>query len=217
MKSKRRIIFIGILAIILLFLILIFRNSSKEDKPQDSGVSNSSLSQTIKEKPKKSLGEISNEKIENAFIQLKKYESGFPRTEVKDILEEVTTFKDVFFVIDAYDSIFIDSIRIKTQSLKKKLLAIQKKEFPLMRKDYGIFAASLLWENDIEVRQNGTSITFIGGIFSSNKNIKDFYSELEDMFFKLRFKRINFKWSEGAEKYTYYTPSTPKDSEFIYY
>jgi hypothetical protein len=99
----------------------------------------------------------------------------------------------------------------KIQSLKSSISKMQVKIFPKLRKAFADNAKRKLWEEDIKVQFSGTSISFIGHIYASNKNIKDFYETMSDVLNKLRFKRVNFKWTEYAE-YTYYTISSSNDN-----
>lgn len=102
-------------------------------------------------------------------------------------------------------------------TLESKVKQIQIKEFPLMRQDYGKVVNKILWENNIEVKvygaYNGT-IELIGGIFASNKSIKEVHSKIYDMLKLLRFDRVNYKWYKYDDEYTYFTIDSKKDDQF---
>ncbi|NBW12144.1 MAG: hypothetical protein EBR82_29350 [Caulobacteraceae bacterium] len=97
-----------------------------------------------------------------------------------------------------------------------KLKALKQKVYPMLRKRYAEQTSKLLWEHDIEcevVGKRSAEIVFVGAIFASNKNIKEYYTTLYDVLNQLRFKRADFKWYSMDDKYTYYTIDSPQDSE----
>ena len=108
----------------------------------------------------------------------------------------------------------IDNSKLKsaTAKYKSKLISTQKNIFPRMRKAFAESSKNNLWEHNVNVKYSGTTISFIGYLYASNKNIKESYEAIADLLAKLRFKRINFKWSESAE-YTYYTISSLNDGD----
>ena len=62
-----------------------------------------------------------------------------------------------------------------------------------------------MWENNIEVSSSGTGhkyITFTGGVFANNKNIKDFHNEISNVLRSFRFSKVYYKWYKGAEEYS---------------
>ncbi len=97
-----------------------------------------------------------------------------------------------------------------------KLKALKQKVYPMLRKRYAEQTSKLLWEHDIEckvVGKRSAEIVFVGAIFASNKNIKEYYTTLYDVLNQLRFKRADFKWYSMDDEYTYYTIDSPQDSE----
>lgn len=97
---------------------------------------------------------------------------------------------------------------------EKKLITYQKNWLPKLRKSYTAMVANTLWENDVNVRIAGnsnTAITFIATYFYTNKNIKIIHESVYDMLYDLRFKRVNYKFSEHGA-YTYFNIDSPKDS-----
>ena len=102
--------------------------------------------------------------------------------------------------------------------LKSKVVALQVKEFPLMRKEIAKEMSTTLWEHNIEVKcfgKGNTTLDFIGGTYASNKNIKDTQIALSDVTKMYRFKRTQFRWIPSEEKYTYYEIDSPNDSELV--
>jgi len=102
--------------------------------------------------------------------------------------------------------------------LKKKVVNLQIKEFPRMRKKYAEVIAKKLWENDIYVSvQGGTNgiINFSAGMFAANKNIQDTQNMLNKVLTEFRFKETRFRWYKEADEFTYYKLETPNDKELI--
>lgn len=98
----------------------------------------------------------------------------------------------------------------------QKLKALKQKVYPMLRKRYAEQTSKLLWEHDIEckvVGKRSTEIVFVGALFASNKNIKEYYTTLYDVLNQLRFKRVDFKWYSMETEYSYYTIDSPQDSE----
>lgn len=98
----------------------------------------------------------------------------------------------------------------------QKLKDLKQKVYPMLRKRYAEQTSKLLWEHDIECKVLGkrsTEIVFVGALFASNKNIKEYYTTLYDALNQLRFKRVDFKWYSMETEYSYYTIDSPQDSE----
>ena len=92
-----------------------------------------------------------------------------------------------------------DSLEIQKlgKELAKQLKLAQAYEYPHLRKKYSEFASNKLWEEDIEVKASGSGyrdLTFIGAAFAANKNKQEWQETFSDVFYKLRFKRIFYKW-----------------------
>jgi len=104
------------------------------------------------------------------------------------------------------------------KQLKPKVVNLQVREFPRLRKEYADVVAKKMWENDIEVYANGTGnryINFTGGLFAANKNKKDFQEQLHEILTMFRFNQSRYRWYEGQDEYTYWTIYEGKDSELV--
>lgn len=99
----------------------------------------------------------------------------------------------------------------KTKNLKSKLSKVQSICYPKMRIAYSNNLKNKLWSEDIDVKSNGKVITFTGGIFAANKNKEDMYNTILPMLEAYRFKRVNFKWYEYDDKYTYWDIESKED------
>lgn len=104
------------------------------------------------------------------------------------------------------------------KQLKSKVINMQVKEFPKLRKEYANIVAKKMWENDIDVTANGTNnknINFSGGIFAANKNKQDFQNEVHEILKMFRFNQSRYRWYKGADEYTYWTIYEGKDSDLV--
>ena len=163
--------------------------------------------------------------IENFIAQLerevesaKSFDGDKFRNDVTSIQLEIAIFKVWKELYEKSTKNNESDIKKLGEELKKNAIQTQKKEFPKLRKNYSEVANKLLWENDIDVKISGgnkyTTLIFTGGVFASNKNIKDMQTELSEILTELRFKRTIYKWYKGQEDYTYYDLKTKKDEDF---
>ncbi len=98
---------------------------------------------------------------------------------------------------------------------KRELSAAQARVLPVLRDQYGPVLRAALWELDIAAKTIGKgfrTINFVGGAFAANRNIKELQVQFFESFSQLRFKRTQYRWREGADKYTYYDLKTPDDT-----
>ena len=112
----------------------------------------------------------------------------------------------------------IDSINKKGLSLKEPLKKLINNNMAFNRKLWAKELGDALWENDVDVSISGKHnevVTFTGGLFASNGNIKDFELKLIDKMRELRFKRSQYKWFDGADEMTYYEITSKKDDELF--
>jgi hypothetical protein len=107
------------------------------------------------------------------------------------------------------------------KQIEKRLVPLQQKEFPKLRKAYAESIYQTMWKNDIYVTLSGSrnsTIRFTGGVFASNKNIDEFLSMENDRMWtnlkSFRFKRIEFCWYKGQDDdIVYYTTKVPSDDK----
>lgn len=106
----------------------------------------------------------------------------------------------------------------KVQELKEKfksrLIAFQKKQLPLLRKEYADVMATELWRENIYVTCQGSGNSIInisGGLYASNKNIEDSQTLLQPRLKELRYYEVRYRWYKEADEFTYYRLESPKD------
>lgn len=148
---------------------------------------------------------------------IKEFKGSEYRGAITSLVVEVALFSTWGKLIERAKDHDNNTVRSLGKQMRKELKKLQIKEFPRIRSEYARLVGDKLWSENIEVSKYGTSITFTGSVFAANRNIEDFQTTIYSMLSDLRFKRANYKWYEGASKYTYYSISSPKDSEIITY
>jgi len=171
------------------------------------------ISKQIKNDSKKRLMDITLTRLYKNFASLSRTMKDECFFEIHDVISKANMFSDISTSINDAISIHDDSLTAVATRLKKKLISVQIRDFPHMRKSYIKLANNILWEENIEITGKGKTITFTGGVFANNKNIKVFYDNLRWVLEKLRFQRANFKWYKNASEYTYYTITLQKDGD----
>ncbi|CAM3330754.1 DUF1761 domain-containing protein [Zobellia roscoffensis] len=104
------------------------------------------------------------------------------------------------------------------KQLKPKVVKMQVKEFPILRKEYAKIVAKKMWENDIEVSTSSRGnrhINFSGGVFAANKNKQEFQEQVNEVLTMFRFNQSRYRWYKGEDEYTSYTMYEGKDSELM--
>lgn len=104
-------------------------------------------------------------------------------------------------------------VKLIASKLKRKVKSIQQREFPKLRAEYVKIAKQEMWIEDIEVTSYRSTITFTGGTFAANRNIAEFNETISKTLKSFRFTRVNYKWSEYASEYSYFTLNKGKDSD----
>lgn len=92
--------------------------------------------------------------------------------------------------------------RIKKEEKKRE--AEEAKMNKEEKKDFLERLKSACWQEDVDVTWSGTTITFTGYQFATNKNIQYFQDNIYSDLKKYGFKRVKYRWSKGASEYTYY-------------
>lgn len=171
-----------------------------------------------KEKPIRELVDFKDQ-LKREIESLK---DGFDGSEFRSSVQSIQIELAVF---EAWKTLYKKSkksndkeIKELGETLKKEAIRIQKMEFPKLRKAYGEVADELMWENNIDVKTGNSkthqNLTFIGGLFASNKNIKEMQTQINEITRLLRFKTVNYLWYKGQDDYTYYDLTSKKDSDF---
>lgn len=216
---------IGVMAVLIIIIIALISNQNS--KPETSASSRQSDTTEEVTALASTPVETEEEKVARMAEQLQReidfFEKPFDNKPYRGSIESLML---ELVLIQTWSSMATDalahydeSIREKGTVLEKKLSAFQVKEFPAMRKEFVRLMDKALWEENIEAKAKGkgnTTIEFVGGYFASNKNIKKTQETIYEQLLNLRFKRVNYLWSEYADEYTYYKVESKNDSEVKY-
>lgn len=137
---------------------------------------------------------------------------------IDNLTMEVILFWAYAIIIDEYINDKNDEIKKIAKQLETKVSQLQSKEFPKMRKAYVDLVDRKMWEHNIDVYSKWSynwTIEFVWWTFVNNKNKLDFYMTIKDMLVLLRFDRVNFKWYEYDDEYTYWTIDSNADSKVV--
>ncbi len=99
-----------------------------------------------------------------------------------------------------------------------KVSQTQKDELPKIRDAYGPAIRKKLWEFDgtaKTVGKNYTTIKIQSPDFISNRNIKATHESMSEIFHKLRFKRVEYRWSKYQDEYTFINVNSSEDIAII--
>ena len=144
----------------------------------------------------------------------KKYQPKSSYSDNSEMKSDVEELENFAYISRKYRDSKDRNVILKSKELSKVAKALQIKYFPIIRKNYVALHKHTMWENNIDMKQNGsTTLELSGGIFANNKNIQDSYETIREVLELLRFKRINFRWYKGADEYTYYQISSTADGE----
>jgi hypothetical protein len=203
------------LSFLLVFIIGSQLDSTKEASASNLKTSNANVNAvsssietlTVKEQLQKEIRDIK----EN--LDVSKVSS---LTDPQDFTLAVAVYKAQALIIDQGKRSEDPESQELAKELERKVSVSQKKNFPILRKAFARLMKDKLWEHDIDVNVSGTNnsvLTFTGGIFAANKNIKDVQQMIWDQMEMLRFKRVNYKWYKYDDEYTYYNVESAKDAE----
>jgi hypothetical protein len=215
---NHKILKFGCLPIILIFVLTIIisifsddKNSKKKNIEEKNIEIITSKIESNDEKLKEQL--IREIEFINKGIDFSNY-----RDEIQSIQMEIILFGAWAKNIEEAKSSDNDEIKKLGEKLEIKVKNIQIKEFPILRKSYCKAIYQKLWIENIETSilgKGNKTIQFTGGIFANNKNKQETQNTLSDILRQFRFKRVNYKWYEYDDDFTYYEIDTPNDDELV--
>lgn len=164
--------------------------------------------------------DITENSFKTIVIELKSIDDGIEFSSYRETVEslqiELVLFRSWANTITNGQSSDDDEIIKLTNQLKSKVIKLQIREFPILRKDYAKIAAKKMWENDIDVKSSSKEnryINFSGGVFAANKKKQDFQQQVNKVLTMFRYKQS--RWYKGASEYTYYTIYEGKDADLV--
>jgi hypothetical protein len=195
--------------------------SLTEESSDNAATKESFTSATVSEVKSNHISEA-----EKTINQLKReLESLKDGINTESYVGDVVAVQMELALFGAYKNIIEEGEAINTtetnklaSQLKSKVLSLQRKEFPRMRKAYANAVAQKVWEEDMYVDIGGsgnTTISFTSALFVTNKNIKAFQTEVDEVLRMFRFKQVRYRWYRESDEYTYYKLDTPPDGELV--
>lgn len=195
-----------ILGFLILFIIGLF-SSSKKDSTKNMNNTKTETTHDINIENKNLHSRIQNE--------IKSFEKPFDRGNIgfKGLLNMIDEYREIVLKGENSD---VDSIVELSKSLKPHVIKFQTTYFPVIRREYATEMNKKMWEFDVEVKFSGKgnkNLTYVGGMFAANKNIKEAYERMREDLLRMRFKEVNFKWIPSASEWDYYKIESKKDNE----
>lgn len=92
------------------------------------------------------------------------------------------------------------------------LSAKQVKLFPKLRRTYAKALDAKLFRHDVRVTANGSTLRLTGGMFARNANVEDMQVGLGPSVSRLRFKRVEYRWSAYLDDGSHYDLGPPGDA-----
>lgn len=124
------------------------------------------------------------------------------------------------FARTLFDTTHGDSLTAAQQAqvatFRTKLVSLQQRTLPIIRKAYGKIIGDKLWEHDVTARvldDGNRTIEFVGWFFAAHRNIKDMNENIWPMVRKLRFTRVQYRWMKDGDM-TFFT-TKGSDSEVL--
>lgn len=154
----------------------------------------------------------------NELKSIKNFNGNQYRGSIDEIIIEVALFLTWADVAHKGKNHSNKEIQSTSKSIEYNLKQLQLREFPKIRKAYASIVRGKLWVEDIDVNLKGnryTTLEFVGGIFVTNKNKQEFQNQINQILKDFRFKRVNYKWYEYDDEYTYYTIRSDNDGDLI--
>lgn len=205
----------GITAII---AIIILANLNDDKKNDVTTSENETIaSETDKKTETVSDLETLKTKLKNNIKSLDEDDlTSSPLKSAQDFTIAVAIFKAYALTINEAKTNKDKEVQSLISELEKKVVKSQIKNFPKLRKAYYEFLKEKLWENDIEVSisgKNNQKLSFTGGYFASNRNIKSTQESLSEMLNYLHFKQTQYRWYSRQDEYTYYDIESDTDNQ----
>lgn len=137
---------------------------------------------------------------------------------------DAASFADATAKMDLFQSYLADRPGMSLNAEQTKVVrsytnalgAKQASILPEMRKQYSRQMDEALFRHDIRVTVHGSgnrTLRLTGSIFVRNANIEDTQSTMLEPARKLRFSRIEYRWSPRVSETIYYDLDTPADDK----
>tara|TARA_B100000902_G_C27134837_1_gene825508 strand:- start:113 stop:880 length:768 start_codon:yes stop_codon:yes gene_type:complete len=221
-KPNRIKVFIYWFILCIVITAILPKESNETDKVINDILKNDSLDE-INENPPLTEEEKKNQQKEKINREIESINDGVDfsiyRGTVESLQLELVMFGAWAITIQEGQDSEDEEIQKISKKLRSKVEKIQKKEFPILRKELAKVYKNKLWEFDIDVYSSGGSkvkyINLTGATFAANKNIKDMQLTISENLEMFRFNQARYRWYKGEDEYTYYTIYEGKDSDLV--
>lgn len=198
--------------VIVVFVVLVFIGSlsGNQQTGKQQNPNNSNNLQTAQKSFKEQLTSAidSLNKLENFDV------SNIEKDELFTIAQSFLSFGEA---INKAKTDTDKEIQDLGKELERKLIVVQTKQLPKMRKTYSEIMRKKLWEENIDVKIIGSKneiLELIGVVFANNKNIKAFNDPIYLSLKQLRFDQVRYRWIENGDGSSLELES-PKDNEIV--
>ena len=102
------------------------------------------------------------------------------------------------------------------KKLQNEVIRVQKREFPILRKQYAKILSKNLWIEDIDVYCGGsrnTVISFYGYEYATRENVSDTQNKESSYIQQLRFKKSIYYWCRGFDATHSYNIDSSDDGD----
>ena len=224
-SEQPRKLYLSITNILIVLLISngVYQTLTKDTKDKSDDLVLKDIKVLEENSYKSSPKFLRKEKITKLENELKTFDTPFDNSQYRGSLgllkNELKLFNNWSKLIEENEGDTSEVVEKLIKKLKSKVISLQKKEFPLMRKEFCVVVNRISWKDDIEIKCQGsknTTIRFIGSFFSLNRNISLTQENYQLPLRHFRFKKSEYKWVEYDDSYTYYTINSLKDGEIKY-
>lgn len=221
-KPNRIKVFIYWFILSFTIIAILPKESSETEEVVNDILNNDSIDE-INENPPLTEEEKKNQLKEKINREIESINNGVDfsiyRGTVESLQLELVIFRMWAITIQEGQDYEDEEIHKISKELQSKVEKIQKKEFPILRKELAKVYKNNLWEFDIDVYSSGGSkvkyINLTGATFVANKNIKDMQGNISESLKMFRFNQTRYRWYKGADEYTFYTIYEGKDSDLV--
>ncbi|MCF0070187.1 hypothetical protein LZD49_06870 [Dyadobacter sp. CY261] len=107
-------------------------------------------------------------------------------------------------------------VKGQREVLKKKMIQVQQRDFPELRTAYVASKKEALGEQHVSIGLSGNNrevLTFESEMFQPKRVQEDFMKNIYGIVNDLRFKKVIYKWSNGADGFHNYEIKSKEDAE----
>jgi hypothetical protein len=203
-------IVIAIAVALIAFLVVfdLYKNENEFHKPYHMTVADTSFT-------RKMTFQVN---VNEGLSLLRHYKPAAERISKADILRELDDISLLASLLRSAPGVLEGYTRDSLQKLRQELQALQVRDLPVLRQNFTKDLSNKLYLANSEAKCSGpgnTEITFLGGTFAFQTNIKQAQELLGNVMKRLRFKKVNFSWWQHEAHTVSYPLSEDSDSVLV--